>query len=135
TSAPAADLTAPGAYVNAADADPFTLAATSTATDLAQVEFFRCSNASADCAAGNWVSLGTDTAAPYSASWPLDTEGDRAVRVVATDNAGNTGEDVVTTTIDRTAPAGGSVDYPNGYASAHVTVTTDDGSDSGSGVD
>ena len=39
------------------------------------------------------------------------------------------------TTVDRTAPAGGSVDYADGYSTASVTVTTDDGTDDGSGID
>ena len=134
TTVPSVSLTAPGAYVNAAAADPFTIAATS-ASDAAQVEFFRCSTASVSCATGSWISLGVDTTAPFSASWPLDAEGNRALRAVATDNAGNTGSGVVNTTIDRTAPAGGSVSYTDGYVATSVTVTTADGTDAGSGID
>ncbi len=135
TTAPTVTLTAPGSYVNGNAADPFTVAATTPSADVAQVEFFRCSNASASCSTGSWVSLGTDTVAPFSASWPLDSEGNRALRAVVTDHAGNTGSDVVDTLIDRTAPSGGSVDYPDGYSGASVTVTTGDGTDAGSGVD
>jgi hypothetical protein len=37
--------------------------------------------------------------------------------------------------IDLTAPAGGSVGYVDGYSAASVAVTTDDGTDAGSGLD
>ena len=57
------------------------------------------------CGTGSWVSLGTDSTAPYEASWPLDADGNRALRAVATDAASNTGADVVDVTIDRTVPA------------------------------
>ena len=39
------------------------------------------------------------------------------------------------TTIDRTAPSGGSVAYADGYAAPSVTITTDDGTDAVSGID
>ncbi|MGH7359029.1 MAG: Ig-like domain-containing protein, partial [Candidatus Rokuibacteriota bacterium] len=43
--------------------------------------------------------------APYEASWPVDPDGNRALRAVATDAASNTGAAVVDVTIDRTVPA------------------------------
>ena len=36
------------------------------------------------------VSLGTDPSPPYSASWPIDADGNRALRAVVTDRAANT---------------------------------------------
>src|SRR5207245_2126464 len=83
----------------------------------------------------SWVSLGTDTGAPFTASWPVGADGNRALRAVATDLAGNTGSDVVDAAIDRTAPAGGSIAYADGYAAGPVAITTSDGSDAGSGLD
>ena len=134
--APTISLTAPSGYVNAAAPDPFTLTATSPDGDISEVEFFRCSNSSVNCGSGSWVSLGTDSAAPYSASWNVDADGDRALRAVVEDEANNTGFDIVNVTIDRTAPAGGSVTYASGYdLDGSVSVATDTGTDSGSGID
>ncbi|MGH3014757.1 MAG: OmpL47-type beta-barrel domain-containing protein, partial [Gaiellaceae bacterium] len=103
--APTVGIVQPSGYVNAADADPYTVRATSPDGDLTGVELFRCSDASTACATGSWISLGTDATAPYEASWPLDADGTRALRAVATDAGSNTGEDVVTVTIDRSVPA------------------------------
>src|SRR5438309_613075 len=61
--------------------------------------------------------------------------GNKAVEAVATDNAANTGNDVKNVLIDRTSPNSGSVDYTDGYVNGAVTVTTSNGSDSGSGLD
>ena len=63
-------------------------------------------------------------------------DGNRALRAVATDLSSNTGQDVHNVTIDRTAPGGGSVSYLDGYdTTGSLTITTADGTDSGSGVD
>ena len=134
--APTISVTAPSGYVNAAAPDPFTVTATSADGDVDQVEFFRCSNSSMNCATGSWVSLGTDNSAPYSASWNVNADGNRALRAEVEDEADNTGSDVVNVTIDRTAPAGGSVTYADGYdGDGSVAVATDAGTDSGSGID
>ena len=50
--------------MNAGDADPFTITATSPDTDVTNVDFFRCDNASTDCASGNWALIGSDATAP-----------------------------------------------------------------------
>src|SRR5204863_170430 len=72
---------------------------------------------------------GTDLSAPFSAAWMTPAfDGPKALRAVATDQAGNTGSDVHTVTIDRTAPTGVTVSYGDGYASGPVTVTTNNGS-------
>ena len=48
----------------------------------------------------------------------------------------NTGSDIVNVTIDRTAPADGSVTYADGYdVDGSVAIATDAGTDSGSGID
>jgi len=134
--APEVSISAPGQYVNAAAADPFAVTATSPDTDLAQIEFFGCDTTSAGCATGNWVSLGVDASAPFSRDWPVDADGNRALRAVARDLAGNYGSAVTDTLVDRSAPAGGSVTYATGYdADGTVTVTLDNGTDAGSGID
>jgi hypothetical protein len=135
--APTVSLTSPGTYVNGSDPDPFTVAADSPDSDLTGVQFFACDNASTGCATGTWVSLGIDPSAPYSASWSLPaTDGNRALRAVATDLASNTGQVVVNVTVDRAAPSGGSVSYLDGYdTTGSLTITTSDGSDSGTGID
>ena len=102
--APSVSITAPSGYVNLADADPFTVTATSPDGDVAGVEFFGCTDSSNDCSTGSWVSLGTDATAPYSASWSLPADGNAALRAVASDVGSNTGEDIVNVTADRTRP-------------------------------
>ena len=62
--APTVSLTAPTGFVNGAAPDPFTATATTPDGDVDQVELFRCSDASANCGAGSWVSLGVDSNAP-----------------------------------------------------------------------
>ncbi|HWB57305.1 MAG TPA: Ig-like domain-containing protein [Gaiellaceae bacterium] len=104
TGAPPVTITQPSGFVNASDADPYTVRATSPDADVASVELFSCSNASAGCAAGSWISLGTDSTAPFEASWPVDPDGNRALRAEATDTASNVDSAVVDVTIDRTVP-------------------------------
>src|SRR5439155_25555635 len=48
---------------------------------------------------------------------------------VAVDLANNTGQHVRTITIDRTAPSGVSVSYPNGYVAGSFAITTGNGPD------
>jgi hypothetical protein len=134
--APSVTITAPGTHVNGAAADPFAVTATSPDSDLAQVEFFRCDNPSASCSTGSWTSLGVDTSAPFSGSWPVDADGNRALRAIARDVAGNTGSNVANTLVDRTAPSGGSVTYADGHdADGTVAISAANGTDGGSGVD
>ena len=94
--APPVTITQPSGFVNASDADPYTVRATSPDADVASVELFSCSNASAGCAAGSWISLGTDSTAPFEASWPVDPDGNRALRAEATDTASNVGSEART---------------------------------------
>ncbi len=133
--APTVSLTAPTGFVNGAAPDPFTATATTPDGDVDQVELFRCSDASANCGAGSWVSLGVDSNAPYSASWPIDADGNRALRAVATDGSGNTGSDVVNVTIDRTNPTGALTAPANGALVTGTLAVESDSADAGSGVD
>src|SRR5206468_4321040 len=47
--APTVSITAPTAYLNAADPNPFTITASSVDSDLASVNFYECSDASTAC--------------------------------------------------------------------------------------
>ena len=128
--APTVSIMAPTSYLNAADPNPFTITASTTDSDLASVKFYECSDASTACSTGTWNLIGTDPTAPYSTSWNAPVaDGRRAIRALATDNAANTGTDVQTITIDRTAPSNVTVSYPGGYASGSVTITTGNGPD------
>jgi Bacterial Ig domain/Bacterial Ig-like domain/Chitobiase/beta-hexosaminidase C-terminal domain len=133
--APSVTLTSPAGFVNAADPDPFTVTAASPDGDVQNVELFSCSDASAGCSGGSWLSLGVDASAPYSASWPVDPDGNRALRAVATDAAGNTGGDVVDVTIDRTGPSGSLTAPADGAFVAGTIAVSSDSADTGSGVD
>ena len=135
---PLVNIIAPSGYVNASDANPYTVTATASGdgAGVTDVQFFRCSNASINCATGSWAALGTDTTAPYTSSWSLDPEGNRALKAIVTDANNSTGFDISNVLIDLTAPTGGSISYLDGYdGSGSVTVATGDGTDSASGVD
>ena len=131
--APSVTITAPGAFVNAAAPDPFTIAATTPDTDIDNVEFFRCSNVSTGCASGSWISLGTDTTVPYEAQWNVDADGNRALRAVATDLGSNTDADTNDVTIDRAAPTG-TQDDPGANLRGTVSLTGSGSDPGGSGV-
>src|SRR5262249_9917743 len=128
--APSVAITAPTTTINASDPTTYTVTASTPDGDVASVAFSECSTASAGCSSGTWNGFATDTTAPYSGSWTTPAfDGPKAIRAVATDQAGNTGADIRTITIDRTAPSGVTVSYPDGYASGAVTITTNDGPD------
>ncbi len=133
-SSPSVSIVAPTGFVNGGSPDPFTLSATTPDADVDQVEFFRCSDASAGCGSGTWVSLGTDPSPPYSASWPIDADGNRALRAVVTDHASNTGAEVVDVTIDRTDPTGSLTAPADGAYLVGTISVSSNSADSGSGV-
>ncbi len=130
-------MTAPldGSFVNAADADPFTLAAAASdaGTGVASVEFLACATAGPTCS--SWTSVDLDTTPAYTGAWTLPGDGERQVKAVATDNAGHTAEAVVTVTVDRTAPAA-SLTAPSAGANVRGTIAlTASATDATSGVD
>jgi hypothetical protein len=128
--APSVTITAPLTYLNGSDPNNYVVTATTPDTDVAQVDFYECSNASANCATGAWLQFGTDSSAPYAATWSTPAfDGLRSIRAGAVDAATNTGADIRDITIDRTAPTGVTVGYPNGYVTGSYAVTTNDGSD------
>jgi uncharacterized repeat protein (TIGR02059 family) len=87
--APTVTLSAPQ-YVNASDPGTAALTAASPDSDLQDVKFYECSNASAGCSSGSWNLIATDATAPYAASWTVPlADGNKAVRAVATDSATN----------------------------------------------
>ena len=132
------------AFTSPADGDfvvspgPVTIQAHSDDTTVQKAEFFACGDATTGCSSGDWQSLGVDSGAPsnFSVQWTLPADdGNRALKAVSTDDAGNHSSVVIDVTIDRDGPSGGSVDYADGFASSPVAVTLDPGSDAVSGVD
>jgi hypothetical protein len=115
--APGVQVTAPVGYLNGGAADPYIVEAASPDSDVANVEFFRCDDASVDCSTGGWLSLGVDASAPFAASWNLDADGNRALKALAVDTGGNASDTVVNVTIDRQAPSNGSL------SASHTTST------------
>ncbi len=101
---------------------------------VASVAYYYCSGAS--CTPSTLIGS-SSAGSNFSVTWnsqPVD--GTYRVQAVATDNAGNTGSsNVVSTTVDNTAPSGGSVTYTDGYfTTASVSVTFSTGTDTGSGI-
>jgi large repetitive protein len=130
TGAPSVSITSPTVYINAADPNNYSVAASTPDTDVTHVDFFECSNASVGCGTGTWNQFATDNAAPFQGTWTTPAfDGVKAIRAVAFDAAGNTGEHIRTITIDRTAPTNVTVTYPNGYVVGSYTITTSNGTD------
>jgi hypothetical protein len=127
---PSVTITAPTTYINSSDPSTFSVTATTPDTDVTHVDFYECSNASTGCSTGTWSQFDTDSSAPYSGSWTTpSSDGIRSIRAVAVDAANNTGADIRTITIDRTAPSGVTVSYPNGYVTGSFAITTSNGPD------
>ena len=86
---------------------------------------------------GAWTTIDTDTTAPYSTSWdttPL-TDGDYDLRVITTDQAGNTFTSATrTVTVDNTAPSAATLDALPA-AIRNGQELTGSGADATSGVD
>ena len=130
-SSPTVTITAPTTFINSSDLSAYPVTASTPDSDVTHVDFFECSNASAACATGSWVQFGTDSSAPYAATWSTPAfDGPKAIRAVAVDLAANTGQHIRTITIDRTAPSNVSVVYPNGYVVGSYAITTSNGPDS-----
>ena len=92
----ATTLPANNSYVNAASADPFTVAATAddNGTGVQQVVFSSCTTAT--CIGGTVATIGTDTtgsAGTYSAAWTVPADGVYWIRAAASDFVGHTSTD------------------------------------------
>ena len=86
---------------------------------------------------GPWTTIDTDTGAPYSASWDTTalTDGDHDLRVLTTDEAGNTfASPTRTVTVDNTAPSAATLDALPG-AIRNGQELTGSGTDATSGVE
>jgi large repetitive protein len=79
---------------------------------------------------------GDDPTSPYSGTyaWSASSTASGSQNVTSFNGAGLTTASSFTVTPDTAPPAGGSVDYVDGYASGSVTITTADGTDALSGV-
>src|SRR5207249_5467484 len=122
---PSVTITAPPASINASFPSPTTFSATASdgGSGVASVEFFECSNTSVDCASGTFNSLGVDTTAPYGVSWNVPSDGNHALEVVATDNAGHPASSIENVGIDTTPPDTLITGYPADPSSAAATFT------------
>ena len=86
---------------------------------------------------GAWTTIGTDANAPYSVDWNTTAlgDGDYDLRVVTTDDAGNTFNSATrTVTVDNTAPSSATLDtLPDAIRDGQQL--TGSAADAGSGVD
>ncbi|MGH8982641.1 MAG: hypothetical protein ACRDY6_02045, partial [Acidimicrobiia bacterium] len=122
-------------FYNPAAAGDFTL--TATASDPAGVQSVDFPSVSEPGFTGSAL---TDATSPYESGAYAFTSANAAApadaTVVVTDAVGNETTISLSFVRDVTAPAGGSVSYPDGYdADGQVTVSVDAGTDSLSGVD
>ena len=80
---------------------------------------------------------GDDSSSPYqdTYSWTASSSANGSQSVVSHNNAGLTAGSSFTATPDTAPPSTGFVSYPGGYQTGSITITTDDGTDSQSGVD
>ena len=123
----ATTLPANNSYVNAASADPFTVAATAddNGTGVQQVVFSSCTTAT--CIGGTVATIGTDTtgsAGTYSAAWTVPADGVYWIRAAASDFVGHTSTDIHKVTVDRTLPDTTLVTTPGDPTNlAHPTFT------------
>src|SRR5207249_6190984 len=100
TDNPAVSLTDPGTPVAATVG--LSATASDNSTNVDQVVFER-----APAGGSTWTTIGTDTSAPYTASWNTGAAADGLydLRVVSTDTVGHTSTDVVASRrVDNTAP-------------------------------
>src|SRR5207245_6818950 len=92
-------ITDPTTYLNGSDPNNYVVIATTPDSDVTHVDFYECSDASTACSTGSWIQFGTDNSAPYSATWSTPAfDGPKAIRALAVDAAGNTGQSIRTIT-------------------------------------
>ena len=130
---PTGSLTAPadGAFLRGASVTVSSDSA-DAGSGVASAEFQR-----RPAGGGPWTTIDTDTSAPYSVSWDTTalTDGDYDLRVVTTDQAGNTFASATrTVTVDNTAPSAATLDSLPG-AIRNGQELTGSGADATSGVE
>jgi hypothetical protein len=126
-----ATLTNPGSWVHSVVTLSASAADNAGGSGIASVDFQYSPTGT-----GTWASLGTDTTSPYNATWDTTGLADGTgydLRVVATDNAGNTKTSTVVSNVrvDNTAPSGKLVVVappPGAPAVTLQTLAQDDGS-------
>src|SRR4029078_3612943 len=81
TGAPSVTITAPTTYLNGSDPNNYMVTASTPDSDVARLDFCECTDASTACATGSWVQFGTDSTAPYDATWASPAfDGPKAIR-------------------------------------------------------
>jgi hypothetical protein len=130
---PTGSLTAPAASANVKGTVTVSSNSADATSGVTNAAFQR-----SPAGAGTWTTISTDTTSPYSASWDTTavTDGLYDLRVVTTDNAGNTFTSATVTNVrvDNTNPTG-SLTAPAASANVKGTVTVSSNSaDGGSGV-
>ncbi|AWV06511.1 glycosyl hydrolase family 18 protein [Marilutibacter maris] len=116
--APSVALTAPSNGAHFAEGSDIAISASASDSDgtVASVQFFR-----------GGVSLGTDTSAPWQASWSDASAGTHVLTAVATDDDGaSTTSTQVTITVDNTPPPVDDTapSVPSGLASSSQTASS-----------
>jgi hypothetical protein len=133
--APTGAVTAPGAAANLRGTVTATSNSADAASGVASAQF-----QTSPAGAGTWSNLGAaDTASPFSATWDttIYAEGLYDVRVITTDNVGNTftSPAIANVRIDNTQPTG-SITAPaaNAFVSGNSVAVSANSADTGSGV-
>ena len=101
---------------------------TDAGSGIASVTYYYCVSTTATCTAANGTSAGSSSTSPYSLTWNSQpADGDYKVVVNAVDAAGNaTLSNVVTTTVDNTAPTITALSLSNKTGGTAGSVEEDD---------
>ena len=132
--APTGAVTAPAAAANVRGSVAVTSNSADAGSGVASAQF-----QSSPHSAATWTNVGAaDTTSPYSVSWDTTTytDGLYDLRVITTDNVGNTftSATIASVRVDNTAPTG-SITAPAAAANIKGTFTvTSNSADAGSGV-
>jgi hypothetical protein len=133
--APTGSVTAPAGAANVRGLVAVTSSSADAGSGVASAQF-----QTSPAGAGTWSNLGgVDTTSPYGASWDTTTftDGLYDLRVITTDNVGNTftSATIANVRVDNTAPAG-SITAPaaNAFVSGASVAVSASSADAGSGV-
>jgi hypothetical protein len=132
--APTGSVTAPAASANVRGSVSVTSNSADASSGVASARFQR-----SPAGAGTWTDIATTTSSPYTVGWDTTavTDGLYDLRVITTDNVGNTSTSTTITNVrvDNTAPAA-VVTAPasNAFVSGSTVSLTATSTDGGSGV-